>query len=327
MLGGFSLIDQVKKIFDTYENKAFKNIGMGFFDLQTNKSCYVNEHVQFPAASTFKIPVLIEFFNQYEQGAFSLEDKVTIHKDMLSVGSSLISLLKPDTTWSLYNLAMLMMITSDNTATDIIVNLLSKKAINATIEKMGLTNTRVDLTCKELIYTCYNFPVDTPRKIYLVVSSGEKKYNEVDFSLSKDAGWPDKNIFIDMSYPNNVSTPSDMVSMFKAIWKNEILSYESCQEIIKIMAMCQTNSRIPLYLPKKREYPITVIHKTGTLDKSVNDSGIISTKDFSYILSLFYNGSVAPKEEYENNNGGLVGSNMLAEISREIYKVMENAYC
>ena len=83
------------------------------------------------------------------------------------------------------------------------------------------------------------------------------------------------------------------------------------------MKSCQTNSRIPRYLP----IGVDVAHKTGTLDKLNADIGIVYTPAGDYILCLFYNGNLASEEDYAAN----AGDDYLADLSKEIFEAyMEN---
>ena len=80
------------------------------------------------------------------------------------------------------------------------------------------------------------------------------------------------------------------------------------------MKQCQTNSRIPKYLPDG----CNAAHKTGTMTRVANDAGIVYTPAGDFILSLFYNGNVASEEEYNANATGRLGDELLANLARDI---------
>ena len=106
-----------------------------------------------------------------------------------------------------------------------------------------------------------------------------------------------------------------MMKILRLVYEKKLFTPWVCDEMLKIMKQCQTNTRIPKFLPAGVE----VAHKTGTVDRVANDAGIVYTPKGDYILTLFYNGNAASEEEYNKNVNGLMSDSLLAEISRDIY--------
>ena len=97
----------------------------------------------FPTASTIKVFVLLELMRRVQQGAFKLDQPVPILAAQQVGGSGVLKDLSAGLSMSLRDVAMLMIVLSDNTATNVLIDLLGLEAINATIAGMGLQTTRL----------------------------------------------------------------------------------------------------------------------------------------------------------------------------------------
>ncbi|CAN5859729.1 serine hydrolase [soil metagenome] len=95
----------------------------------------------FPAASTIKVFVLQTLLEQVQGGALRLEDELTLRTEDQVTGSGILKALSPDRTYTLHDLATLMVIISDNTATNLLVGHLGIDAINAVCAQHGWTDT------------------------------------------------------------------------------------------------------------------------------------------------------------------------------------------
>jgi len=300
-------MNKVSDIINAYAEKITGHLGVGYKNLQNGEEFYLNGDVRFQAASVFKVPVLIELFNQLQSGAFSMDDWVEMSAESVALGSGVLSVLSPGNRLTLKDYATLMMIVSDNTATDYIVNLLGKGKINATIKSMGLTNTTVDYTCEELIRATWNIPASATRaEAVNIIMANINDINEA--------------IFTDPSVKNNWTSPWDITEAFSQIYRKEVVSAKACDEMLDIMGKCATNNRLPYLLPTSGPDAVQkVIHKTGTLSKLTNDAGIIVSDKQAYILSIFYNGCNADPKERDETPGVSFGERLLAELSKDVY--------
>jgi len=302
-------MSKVSDIINSYAGKITGSLGVGYKNLSNGDEFYLNGDVRFPAASVFKVPVLIELFNQAEKGLVSADDMIELKEEDISLGSGILGLLTPGIKLPLRDYALLMMISSDNTATDYIVNLLGKDNIAAMITSMGLKNTTVDYTCDELIKAGRNLPLDTPREDALkLLRSGTLEINE--------------SMISDPTVPNDWMSPWDITEMFSLIYNKKVVSEKACDAMLEIMSKCQTNNRLPYLLPSIGPSAVEqVIHKTGTLFKLANDAGIIVTNKQTYILSVFYHGHYAdPKEK--DTPGVTFGERLIAEMSRDVFDAL-----
>ncbi|MDI6772668.1 MAG: serine hydrolase, partial [bacterium] len=127
-------------------------LGVGVKTVWDGQEIFLEPDRPFPTASVFKIPVLIELLLQAEEGRLHLDDTVTVTEEMKSPGSGVLKELISSPALSVADLAMLMVIISDNTATDILVDLVGKEAINRRLASWGFSATRVPMSCRELLF-------------------------------------------------------------------------------------------------------------------------------------------------------------------------------
>ena len=293
-------IDNIRAIAEKYRDSVTGRLGVGFTDLQTGESFSLMGDDEFPSASTFKVYILAELFRQAQEGKFKMSDRHVLTDEVKSVGSGVLYNLQAGLTPTLQDYATLMMIISDNTATDFLYDFVGAENIkNNVLVPLGLSNTKCDYTCKKLIALYYQAdPSDGPETF-----DQEKSYRKP----------PD---YLCQTPENDSTSPNDMMKILKLVYEKKLFTPWVCDEMLNIMKQCQTNTRIPKFLPGN----IEVAHKTGTMDRVANDVGIVYTPKGDYILTLFYNGNTASEEEYNKNVHGIMSDSLLAEISRDIFE-------
>ncbi len=112
---------------------------VGFFarDQKTGAALGIAQRESFPTASMIKLPILVELFFQVEAGRLALAEPYVVHADDHVRGSGLLRHLTPGIRLPLRDLAYLMMSVSDNTATNLIVDLVGLAAVNRRMEALG----------------------------------------------------------------------------------------------------------------------------------------------------------------------------------------------
>ena len=288
-------IEAIRQIAEKYDSKTAGDLGLLFTDLKTGETVTVNPDKELPAASTFKVFLLAEFLRQCEEGKYNLMDRHELKAEFVSPGSGVLCDLLPGMNLTLMDYARLMMMLSDNTATDYLYSLTGRDNIQKNvIDAFGLSKTKCDYPCKLLIETYF----DPAHKV-----------------LEGERNWRNTDDYRCLTPTNDSTSPNDMAKVLKMAYDKALFSPWVSEQMIDIMKRCHTNSRIPKELPRDVE----VAHKTGTMDKVANDCGIVYTEKGDYILCLFYNGNTASQEEYDANKKGRFSDGLLAEISKEIY--------
>lgn len=119
---------------------------MGIYvkDLTSGQTFSVNPDTIFPQASSIKIPLLIELMRQAQSGKINLNARVDIHRDALVGGSGVLQFFSDNgSSISIHDLAILMILLSDNSATNLLIDRVGMNSVNSMLDGLGLHNTRL----------------------------------------------------------------------------------------------------------------------------------------------------------------------------------------
>ena len=119
------------------------NVAVVIKNLKINEVIKINENLVFPSASTIKLAIMTELLNQVQSGKLFLEDKIKLTENMKTGGDGILKELEQGHEFSLKEIMILMIIVSDNMATNILIDLLGMNNINAAIMNLGLTSTKL----------------------------------------------------------------------------------------------------------------------------------------------------------------------------------------
>jgi beta-lactamase class A len=138
--------------------------GMFAKNLETGEEVGVNADAVMPTASVIKVAVLAELYRQVEAGKVSLDERREVTPDDWWGGSGVLKEFAPGLTPTVNDLARMMIIVSDNVATGMLVRLLGKDAINASLREWGLQETALiwQMSPGDDIR---NYAVSTPREL------------------------------------------------------------------------------------------------------------------------------------------------------------------
>lgn len=119
-------------------------LGLALKDLETGGTFFLNEREVFPQASSIKIAILFELFKQAEEGRLKLDEFVALDEARKVEGSGVLFLLgRPGISLSLRDLAVLMVVLSDNTATNALIDRVGMEAVNKRLDGLRLPKTRL----------------------------------------------------------------------------------------------------------------------------------------------------------------------------------------
>lgn len=110
-------------------------------DLSSGLVAGYNSHESMPAASTIKVPVMVEVFKKLEAGAFTLNRRVTLQAGDRDDGSGDLAVEPLGTTYTVSDLLARMVDVSDNTAANMLIRLVGRREINRTMYALGLRHT------------------------------------------------------------------------------------------------------------------------------------------------------------------------------------------
>jgi beta-lactamase class A len=240
----------------------------------------VNADQPFPMASVFKVPILAELLCREHAGEGSLAERVALADEMKSPGSGVLKELSAGTVLTVRDLATLMIIVSDNTATDILLARLTKEAVNARLRACGLERTTVAMNCRELLYELVGLGGEPEGPETRRLALDRLRRQEID---AAGRVYHDERI--------NMTTPREMGALLEHVARAAggagsdagPLPPEVCRGMLAIMGRQQVRNRLPLLLPPGAE----LAHKTGSFNRVSNDAGILTTPHGPCVMSVF----------------------------------------
>ena len=226
-------------------------IGVAAIDLATGQEVGVLGDQRFPMASTSKIAIAATFLEGVDKGRWSLTSEFPMMVPVPSKRfSSTVAPVRPGQYMSAYDLIDRMITRSDNSATDALLAVVGgPAAVNDWARRAGLR----EFTLTRDIAT-----------------------------LVRDDGEVDPAVSIDI---RDSATPREMVRLLAGIYQGQWLTPASRNVIIDAMERCRTGTRrIPAMLPDG----VTVAQKTGSLNNTSSDIGIITTPDGRSLAVAIY---------------------------------------
>ncbi|HEU5210746.1 MAG TPA: class A beta-lactamase [Longimicrobiales bacterium] len=280
-------------------------LGVGALHLESGRAVYLNGDEPFPMASTFKVPIAVQLLTLVDGGRMRLDSMITLQPGDLHPGSGVLTELfdDPGVSLSVRNLLELMLLISDNSATDVLLREVGgSDAVNARLAALGVQGVRVDRPTVGLIADWagvrgipedYDVSIDEYRRLARATPRAVRD--------SATAAFDDD--------PRDTSTPAGMVALLARVVEGKALSAASSALLLDIMTRSTTGgARIMGHLPEH----VSVAHKTGTIGGTTNDVGVITLPGDAgrVAIAVFVKGSPAPVERREHT---------IAEVSRAIY--------
>jgi beta-lactamase class A len=262
-------------------------VGTAAIHLETGRRVSSNGADHFPMASTFKVPVAVQLLTRVDRGDLKLDQMVEIKTSDLHPGSGTLNELfnKPGLALSVRNLLELMMLISDNSATDVCLRLAGgPDAVNARMRDLGISGVEVNRSTAQLIADwagVASLPPEeqwTPALLSGLLGSvkpEDRKAAAIRFDADK----------------RDTSTPDGMTALLVRIHKKDLLKPDTGALLVDIMRRCRTgDARLKGILPARTE----VAHKTGTIGGTTNDVGIMTLPDGAghVAISVFIKSSV-----------------------------------
>jgi len=176
-----------KKLQDKLEEsiKGFNgDIGIYVKNLRTGKMVSINADTVFPTASIVKVPILIGVMDKIQRGELGYDSTIVYKDSLLYEGSDILGSFKNDEKILLKKVVMLMLTTSDNTASLWLQSLAGKGTrINEILDSLGLIYTRVNSRTpgRENNRTQYGWGQTTPKEMGIIF---EKIYRNEIFSAA-----------------------------------------------------------------------------------------------------------------------------------------------
>ncbi|AZI37244.1 putative beta-lactamase [Caenibius tardaugens NBRC 16725] len=256
-----------------YADGSKGRIGVAAVDLSSGREIAILGDQRFPMASTSKVAIAATFLDGVDKGKWSLSSEFPLLVAVASPRfSSAIAPVRKSTYMSASQLIDLMITRSSNPATDALLAAIGgPAAVNRWMRNAGINDFRIDRDIATLV---------------------------------RDDGEFDPASHIDQ---RDSATPRAMVQLLSGLHQGRWLSASSRRVIMSAMERCVTGKRrIPALLP----VGVQVAHKTGSLNNTSSDIGIISGPDGrTYAVAIYVTGQ----------GTRLAREERIAQIARAIY--------
>jgi beta-lactamase class A len=183
-------------------------------NLKTGESFAYHADDPMPTASLIKFPVMVEVYRQAAGKQVDLDRMITLKKEDKVPGSGILTNhFSPGASFSLRDAVHLMIVYSDNTATNLVLDVIGIKSTADTMEKLGYPNTKI--------------------------------HSKV-FKGSTTTVFPERS----KEFGLGSTTASEMVRLCEALWKKELVSPEACDAMLAHMRACDDKDKFPRFLPE-----------------------------------------------------------------------------
>jgi len=246
--------------------------GIYIKSLDTGEEIAINADRQMDTMSVIKIPLMAEVFQQIKDGTFALTDKYTLMKEDILPGTGVMRSLDPGDTFTVKDLLTLMIIVSDNTATDVLYRMAGgPEAVNKRMQALGLKQT--------------------------VAPAPARAWFDA-LNASRDRA----QFHRDAKHPYGLSTPHEIGQLLEMMEKGTLVDKPSSDLMLQMMRGQLYRTRIPRYVSGFR-----VPHKTGDFLPYIgNDVGVLEGAGQSgqrIIVSIFTANHFGSEERLEEAIG------------------------
>ena len=290
-------------------------VGIYVKHMTTGEEAGVREHELFNTASVIKLPVMVMAFQMADAKQLNLQERVEFKKPDYRGGSGVLRSFDVGLSPTTHDLITQMVITSDNSATDLMIAKVGGIArVNEWLKDNHFTESRLNHTAYELFRQRYEF-VDakykglTPEEVFALqnnlpgfATGSTPLLDEVRKALAANPRTAEynKQMETDQNMWLGALSPSDIGRLLEGINKATIASKTSCDEMQRIMrGQLSGARRLPHFVT------VPVAHKTGDLGTVANDVGIIYAKSGPIVISVFTQNVSGPYAEDEDHIGML----------------------
>lgn len=245
--------------------------------------------------SVIKIPVMIRVFRDVEAGRINLATRHLVRPEELRRGSGLLQTFDPGLVPTVRDLVEQMIITSDNTATDILIGMVGLDRVNAMLDTLGFPGTRLRMTTGDLF-----------REVWIRADPANASMTDREVyerGFPSDSGSPARSFALegDSTRWLGVSTAREMVAMLEGIMDAKYASAEHSQMMLAILGRQFYSSR----LPRRAQWEgVRVAHKTGDWPPIAgNDVGILFYEGGPTVIAIFTGQNTGDFTELEATEG------------------------
>ena len=281
-------------------------VGVSAVHLETGRKVDFRADERFPMASTVKVAVAAKILDMADKGQISLTAPIPLESLEMAPDGPLGDMKwRPGLSFSAAELLETMIVTSDNTSTDVLYRVAGgPAAVQAYMQDLGLKDILPARYIRELLRDVLSIP---PAKSKMSLAVHFKKMSPKQAAERRERAYR-ANPAYDAD-PRDQATPTAMLALLTKIWRAEGVSPSARSALLSLMEQCKTGmKRIRGRLPSGT----VVADKTGTLAGTLNDVGYVTLPEGKghVAIVVFVKGSEAPPASRET---------VIANIARLLY--------
>lgn len=277
------LTGQIRRVVASFKG----TMGVAAKNLLTGEEVLVAADQRFPTASTIKTAVMVEAYRQAAAGTLPLDTVITVREADKVGGSGVLNGLRDGTTLTVADLIHLMIVVSDNTATNLLVDRLGTATIDDRLVACGLTNTKI-------------------------------------FRPTFRDGRPDVYPELEKEFGLGMTTPREMAKLMELIIEGKTVSADASAAMAATLRRQQDRAMIPRLLPP--DAGLQVGNKTGSDQEKLPgpdgirrqvraDAAIVTGRNVRYVIAIY-------ARHVEDQRGGVDNDALVtgARVSRMVYE-------
>lgn len=246
-------------------------------NLDTGKSYELRADAPVPTASTIKLPIMVELFAQAEEGKLDWNQKLELTDQAKVSGSGVLTELSAGDLLPIRDLMHLMIVVSDNTATNLILDRIGGNAVNQRMAQLGLKQTAV---MRKIMQTKPESFTDEGRK----PGSGQ--------------------------WGTGRSCPRDMVVLLEKLYRGQLVSKQASEEMITVLKRQRDLQGVGREIRGVKDG--VVASKSGALDHLRSEAAIVYSPHGPVAMSITVNN--IPVVDYGVDNPGNLLISSLSQI-------------
>ncbi|OGS52525.1 MAG: hypothetical protein A3K75_03700 [Euryarchaeota archaeon RBG_13_61_15] len=295
--------------------KAAKEVkgqmGLYLKHVESGSEVAIDADKTYPLASVFKLAVMVETYRQVEDGLISLDERIELEPRHYCIGEGVLQYLSPGLKPTVQDLLALMILETDNTASEMLWKRIGIQRVGMLMKELGLAKMSIYIPYRESFLMSMGYgpykalPIPDAARKWKSLSDMErmKALNETereaaclsieDFRSKYESIYgfkAEKKLKTQRVYDeafDNLGTPREVAMLMEKILKHEVVSRKACEQMLSLLMRQKDPQSMSCLLSPD----IPVALKSGVSAASLTNAGIIfvSTKSHVVLSSFFKN--------------------------------------
>jgi beta-lactamase class A len=284
-------------------------MGLYMKHIESGKQISIEGDKIFPLGSVFKIPLVVEVLRQADQGLISMDEKLKLEVRNYCIGSGILQYLSPGLELTVRDLVTLLIIATDNTASEMLWKRIGIQRVNMLIRDLGLAKTSIYLPWREGFLLTMGMGPFKDKSVQEAARTWKglrdiermKILNEIDrdnanlsveefrrryeslYGLKEEKKFKTQREY-DQVF-DNLGTPREIGLILEKVLRGEVLSAESGKQMLALMMRTTSGPSSSQYLSDD----VLMASKSGITAGTVNNAGIIYVSPKSrVVLCVFF---------------------------------------